>query len=98
MSFSSPTRNIIFEQVDREIERSNKLHGEQLDLPDAIWALIAGEEAGEAIKAALQAKSFEGLYEEVIQSAAMFIKWAQALQYKGLTDWRKGWEAGHKAS
>lgn len=73
-------------EVKNEIDRSNNIHGQQEKLPDIMWQAIASEEAGEAVKAALQED--EGLYEECIQAAAMFAKWAANIQHRGYIGWR----------
>jgi hypothetical protein len=82
---------LMFAAIDAaisEILNSNRQHGQQINLPDLVWNAIASEEAGEATKAALQAKLNDELINEVIQAAAMYLKWLMKLLNHGPDDWR----------
>ena len=50
------------------------------DHDDAKWALILGEEFGEACKASLENMPEQLVYDEVIQVAAVAAAWAEAIR------------------
>ena len=74
----SPSRVVILETVLAERERQYKLWGDQSHHSDAWWNVIATEEVGEAAKEIYE--NGDNLYHEVIQCAAVYMAWAEALR------------------
>jgi hypothetical protein len=68
----------ILHAVAEELARQRRKWGRQ-DHDDGRWSLIAQEEAGEAAKAALEDDP-KALRAELIETAAVYISWAAALE------------------
>lgn len=64
-------RRMIFEDINNERERQEKIHPEKLDLSMRFTTLV--EEVGE-IATAIQNNDNENLYEELVQVAAVCVR------------------------
>lgn len=74
------TRAKILNDIDAERERQNSLHPEKLPLPMRFITIM--EEAGEVAQA-MQEDDFDGVYRELIETAASCVRMAeQVLQVK----------------
>ena len=74
------TRALILEAVLAERERQDQMHGEaNQGNTDLKWLAILTEEVGEVAKDILENKR-SGMFEEVIQCAAVCFAWAEAFQ------------------
>lgn len=75
----------IFSEIRAELDRQDEKWGEQ-NHDDGIWALILGEEFGEACMAALEYEFGDSedptkhLEEELIQVAAVAIAWVENIR------------------
>jgi len=71
--------------VLREVQAQDEKWGADRNQSDGMWALILGEEFGEACQAALQ--DHDALEGELIQVAAVAMQWIANLRWlRSLTD------------
>ena len=71
------TRMKVLEAVLAERERQDKKWGDQTDNTDEHWTVILTEELGEVAREVFEGRS-AGMFEEIIQCAAVAFAWAEA--------------------
>jgi NTP pyrophosphatase (non-canonical NTP hydrolase) len=74
--------NLVLLDIIKERKSQDEKWGSQRDLDPLLWNAILGEEVGEVSKAILE--NDEGLYDELIQVAAVATAWAEAIRAKRL--------------
>jgi NTP pyrophosphatase (non-canonical NTP hydrolase) len=74
--------NLVMLDIINERKSQDEKWGSQRDLDPLLWNAILGEEVGEVSKAILE--NDEGLYDELIQVAAVAAAWAEAIRAKRL--------------
>tara|TARA_Y100000593_G_C4223400_1_gene293101 strand:- start:67 stop:354 length:288 start_codon:yes stop_codon:yes gene_type:complete len=79
------TRMNILEAVLAERERQDKKWGDQTFNSDEHWTVILTEEIGEVAREVYEGRS-AGMFEEVIQCAAVCFAWAEAYINRGSVD------------
>lgn len=85
----------VLDKVAKERLRQDQKHGEQFNVPDVICFLFSMEEVGEVAKALLEQfvaaqdgdaaasqRWAANMEDEIIQSAACFVKWAEIIQQR----------------
>ncbi len=75
----NPQHQVLVDIIE-ERNRQDKKWGAERDLDPLLWNAILGEEVGEVSKAILE--NDEGLYDELIQVAAVAAAWAEAIHAK----------------
>lgn len=71
------TRMRVLEAVLAERERQDAKWGDQRDNSDERWTVILTEEVGEVAREVYEERS-AGMFEEVVQCAAVAFAWAEA--------------------
>ena len=71
------TRMKVLEAVLAEREHQDKKWGDQTDNTDERWTVILTEELGEVAREVFEGRS-AGMFEEIIQCAAVSFAWAEA--------------------
>ena len=71
------TRMKVLEAVLAERERQDGNWGDQTNNTDERWTVILTEELGEVAREVFEGRS-AGMFEEIIQCAAVSIAWAEA--------------------
>lgn len=69
--------NLVLLDIVKERKRQDAKWGSQRHLDPLLWNAILGEEVGEVSKAILEKDP--GLYDELIQVAAVATAWAEAI-------------------
>lgn len=72
----------VLSEIREERERQVAKWGDQSHKPYPVWVTILGEEFGEAAKEVLEERHQE-LYDELIQTAAVAVAFAEALIKNG---------------
>ena len=71
------TRMKVLEAVLAERERQDSMWGDQTSNSDEHWMVILTEEVGEVAREVYEKRS-AGMFEEVVQCAAVAFAWAEA--------------------
>ena len=71
------TRMKVLEAVLAERERQDSMWGDQTNNSDEHWTVILTEEVGEVAREVYEKRS-AGMFEEVVQCAAVAFAWAEA--------------------
>ena len=71
------TRMKVLEAVLAERERQDSMWGDQTNNSDEHWMVILTEEVGEVAREVYEKRS-AGMFEEVVQCAAVAFAWAEA--------------------
>ena len=71
-------RAVVMEDILAEREFQDNKWGDQVKNTNALWNVIATEEVGEAAREIYE--NGDNLYHEVIQCAAVYMAWAEALR------------------
>ena len=71
-------RAVVMEDILAEREFQDGKWGDQVKNSNSLWNVIATEEVGEAAKEIYE--NGDNLYHEVIQCAAVYMAWAEALR------------------
>ena len=71
-------RAVVLEDILAEREFQDSKWGDQVMNPHALWNVIATEEVGEVAREIYE--NGDGLYHEIIQCAAVYMAWAEALR------------------
>jgi NTP pyrophosphatase (non-canonical NTP hydrolase) len=72
----------VLEDVLAERERQDGMYGDQTEHSDQYWNVIATEENGEVARAIWEEDDGH-MYEEIIQCAAVYFAWAEAIRKRG---------------
>tara|TARA_R100000781_G_scaffold114970_1_gene88177 strand:+ start:371 stop:619 length:249 start_codon:yes stop_codon:yes gene_type:complete len=72
----------VLEDVLAERERQDGMYGDQTKHSDQYWNVIATEENGEVARAIWEEDDGH-MYEEIIQCAAVYFAWAEAIRKRG---------------
>lgn len=77
-AFTPELQDVVAERARQDAKWVDQSHHR-----DTTWLTILTEEVGEVAKAILQCSSYEELYRELVQVAAVAVAWMEAMRRRG---------------